>query len=676
MLVVLNLIIILLVLGMAALWATYGFFSAFLQLIVIIVSGVIALALWEPLTFWLLGRMPAYAHGVGLLAPFALSIIILRVPLDKYCKMNLHLPHLADQIGGAACGIVSGILAFGMLLNGANFLPIEKDALGWQPYNITGNDLVPNPEGQLWGATRINEWSGSFFEFLSGGAMSPTGGTSLAQARPDLATRALQSRAIIDANQSRAAAPESVKITGVYAVPATVESITALIQRSVIFSFLAQGYTLPADINYGEDGMGLVNAIRKELANRYEDPDKYGRPSELLNVPLIIEANSKLDLGVKGPTSQAGFERFLNEATTLLTNKLLKTDAGEPNAFTQQLGEGKILFFVDTLWNNTTPGAYDGDSKLRVAISQIRLQIKAGEETQLIAPVGYSIQYSKNTGGRTFTELLTSQRYSANAQFPDFSMGWAFILPANVEPIRFFARELRFDLTQLPIPEGQQSPVNNNLGAVAQVMGPPRVPTPQEGEDSGIDGQRVAEGAVAIGSIGAYAEVSERIPRSFGGATSTSIEPDKSEDRWTLREGKDDNVKPGRGGQKSTISEIWVPKDSRLVRIQLDPQRAQSLYGAAIGLAKNLNPMRVKDANGNAHDAIGYLLDRKDHMEIDIRGDGAATGGLSASELPTFADGETMYLYFQVPAGTPIVSFLQAGTEEMFEKPLVVEAKK
>lgn len=678
MLIVLNIVVIIFVVGMAALWATYGFFSAFLQLIVVIASGVIALALWEPLSFWLLGRMPAYAHGVGLLAPFALSIIILRVPLDKFCKMNLHLPHLADQIGGGLCGATAGILAFGMLLNGANFLPIERGAMGWEPYSIQGTEVVRNEEGSLWTFTRVHEWSAGFYEFLSGGAMSPTGGTALAEARSDLAFRALNTRVIPDPNQSRYAHADSLKVAGVYAVPATKEGVFALVQRAAIISFLAPAYQPPAEAQYGEAGMGLVNAIKRELQGRFTDPKKNGLAMEMLNVDLINQAVEAYELDVDSPTTtMAGFEKFLNDMTTEFANKLMKNDAGQPNAFAQKLGEGKTLFIVDTHWNNTKPGAYDSDGNLRVDITQIRLQVNAGGESEMVAPIGYSVEYNQNTKGRIFTEVVTSQIYRAFAPYPDFHLGWVFVLPPNNDPIRFYARELRFDLTDLPTPDGSEEPVVQNFGAVARVFGAPLIPKPKPEGEVVIDNNQISEGAVQIGTSGSYAEITEALPASYGGATATGIEPDKTTEQWTLFEGKQPRVQKGRGGRKSTIRNIYVGQGFRLVRIQLDNRQAVSLYGKAIGLAKNLNIMRVKDEGGNAYQCIGFVLDRgNDFMDIDIRGSGVATGGVSASELPTVGDGEKLYLYFQVPVGKTIVSYALGDDDQQFEKGLLVEEKK
>ena len=112
MLALLNIIIIVLLLACVAMWATYGFFSAFLQLIIVIVAGTLAYAMWEPVSYMLLGRMPAYAHGIGLLAPFAILLIVIRTVFDKLCKKNVHMPRIADQIGGGACGLGIGVLAF------------------------------------------------------------------------------------------------------------------------------------------------------------------------------------------------------------------------------------------------------------------------------------------------------------------------------------------------------------------------------------------------------------------------------------------------------------------------------------------------------------------------------------------------------------------------------------
>ena len=73
---ILNLLVIVFVLGMAIMWSTYGLFSAFLHLLVVIVAGALAFAFWEPLVYnLLLGFMPSYAWGLGLVGLFAVLLI-------------------------------------------------------------------------------------------------------------------------------------------------------------------------------------------------------------------------------------------------------------------------------------------------------------------------------------------------------------------------------------------------------------------------------------------------------------------------------------------------------------------------------------------------------------------------------------------------------------------------
>lgn len=716
MLIVLQLIILLFLLGMVALWATYGFFSAFIQLIVVIAAGVFALAVWEPLTFFLLGRMPAYAHGVGLLAPFALALIVLRVAFDYFCRMNLHLPHLADQIGGGLCGLLAGILAFGMFLNGANFLPIERGAMGYEPYTMQGNEVEPNPKGQFFTFLRVHEWSAGFYTFLSGGAMSPTGGPGLVDVRPDLAKRAELYRVPVDTNQMKSAHPETVEVTGVYAIPATEDAIKGMVERATLVFFLAPTYEAPTKIDFGGDGMAQVKAIRKDLANRFDDPEEHGRPEALINFDLIKEiATQRRDTAQKSkdellkqiktaeeegrdkqaieledqvaeheetiaffgpiaerPRTQQSFDTMVEFATKTLIDKLLKNEGGKPNAFAQALSPDKTLFIVDTLWNDDRPGTFN-EGKLRVAIPQIRLQVSEGGDLQMVPPVGYSIEYSPNTKGRTFTEILSTQHYVAYSQNTDFHMGWAFLLPPGQEPVRFFARELRFDLTELPDAEGEESSVVQNIGAVARVFGAPALPSPREVESTG--GSSGGPAGVRVGSTNSYAMISESLPASFGGGTSTQIEADKATEPWTLRAGKDDGIKPGRsGGRRSTIRNIFVSPDSRLVRIKMDGRQYQSLLGQFIGAAEGVHEMRVTATDGNSYPGIGYAKTRADGLlEIDIRRE-AAQRGLYPVELPRVADGEELYVYFQVPVGSTIDGLQIGSNDEMFEQPLAVES--
>jgi hypothetical protein len=668
MLFLLNCVIILLLLIMMAIWATYGFFSAFIQLIIVIASGTIALALWEPVTYMLIGRMPVYAQGVGLLAPFVLLLILLRVVFDKVCRANVHMPRIADQLGGAACGFCSGVLAFGMLLNGANFLPMHREVMGWEPYLIAGNEINDNPEQRLWSFTRIHEWSAGFYSMLSTGAMSPMGGTPLAEARPDLAKRALITRLAADENQMRSAHPSVVEVTGVYAVPATPAAVMGLVQRSTILAFLQQSYELPEGIVQDESGNALVNAILADLASRAADPQANGKPSEMLNIEAIMAVARTPEFEFPNASNVEQFPAFVEMVSEKLGRDMVERLKGA-------LGENKVLYVVDTRWNKQNLGTYNSDGKLRVAMSQVSLQT----EDDMLPPIAYSTQYSQNTGGRIFTEVISeasdiSTRDAAYANIGELSIGWVFSLDKTDAPQRLFVRELRFELSDLDKPAGAEGGiVNQNIGAVAQVFGAPLLPDPDADEEAGTsNAPRSGANAVKIAGTNTFAEVTEKLPSSFAAAAS-SLNLDKSQDPWVLQSGKADKVIAGRGGKKSSVSEIAVSSSDRLVRIELDPQQAKSLLGRAIGLAENLNVLQVEDEGGNRHDAIGFALLRSDRsMQIDIRQD-VISRGVSASELPQVRAGESLMVYFQVPIGKKLDTLHIGGQAQAFEEVLAVE---
>ena len=667
MLTVLNICILVTLLVMIAIWATYGFFSAFIHLILVIISGVLALALWEPVSYMLLGRMPAYAHGVGLLAPFAIILIVLRAVFDKVCRANLHMPHIADQIGGGVCGLCSGILAFGMVLNGANFMPMQREIMGWEPYKVSGNQVNDNPDGKLWGFTRINEWSAGFFNMVSAGSMSPIGGTPLAEGRPNLAKRAVLTRLPADEFQLRTAHPDSVKVTGVYKIPATEEAVYGLARRSAILAFLNPAYEVPDDIDYGETGNGLVDTILADLANRAKDKDTHGKPSDLLNIQAIMEVARTPQFTFEGAASAEKFPEFFEMVADKMGTDLV-------SRLKSVMGEGKILYVVDTYWNNDHPGVFNSDAKLRIAIPQVSLGVEVEDET--IAPIGYSIEYSQNTGGRIFTEIISddadiSTRDAAYSRYEQLHMGWVFPLSEGQKPDRFFVRELRFDLTKLDKPEGSETIENQNIGAVAHVVGAPLLPKPKDTTEVVGPATGPLAGGVKIEGTDSYVDVSEKLPSRFS-ASALNWKFDKTKDPWLLEAGQGKRIPAGQGGNKSSVNEIWVQPSDRLVRLKLDGQGAKSLYGRAIQLAEQLNVMQVKDEGGNMYSALGYAMLSPDRtMQVDIRED-SISGGLSASELPDVKTGDTLMVYFQVPIGTKLTAYVLGGKEQLFEEPLLV----
>ena len=209
---ILNLLVLAFVLAMAVMWATYGLFSALIHLVVVVVAGALAFAFWELWVYKLLmGTMPYYAWSVGLLGPFVIWLIALRVAADKLIKGNVQVPRLADQIGGGACGAASGTLTAGVAVIGLGFLPLGPSLAGYQPYEVVSTgEVAPRAGSSLW--VPVESVTASFFSRLSAGAFSTS--TPLAFYMPDLPEQVASFRLArhYDINQSLVASPSTVGV--------------------------------------------------------------------------------------------------------------------------------------------------------------------------------------------------------------------------------------------------------------------------------------------------------------------------------------------------------------------------------------------------------------------------------------------------------------------------------
>ncbi|MBC8437453.1 MAG: hypothetical protein H8D86_01215, partial [Planctomycetes bacterium] len=124
------------ILLVVARFSAQGMFSAFLHLILTVLAGCLALALWEPIVYGiLLARMPEYAWGAGLLLPFGLILLGLRWTFDHYIGGNVNFHAMADRIGGGVFGLFSGILTAGILVIGLQMVGLQT-LMGYQGWIV------------------------------------------------------------------------------------------------------------------------------------------------------------------------------------------------------------------------------------------------------------------------------------------------------------------------------------------------------------------------------------------------------------------------------------------------------------------------------------------------------------------------------------------------------------
>ncbi len=205
-----NILVLALVIGLAYWWSTQGFLSSCLHMILTIIAAALSFALWEPLTIgFLLERMPEFAWGIGLLAPFAIILLILRFVSDKWITGNLDFSYAINSIGGGACGLVTGIITAGILV--ISFLFIGPLDFGYKPYNIEANGNITRKD-TLW--IPVDDITGNFFNRLSSGALSTS--HAMATYIPNIARSAGEFKLVARKHGRHSIRQSSIKINGYY----------------------------------------------------------------------------------------------------------------------------------------------------------------------------------------------------------------------------------------------------------------------------------------------------------------------------------------------------------------------------------------------------------------------------------------------------------------------------
>jgi hypothetical protein len=186
----LSIISVVVMLGLAYIWLTRGFYSSLLHLTCTIIAGAIAFAAWEPMSYWLLKSSPTSGFmsftagicwGVGLIVPFAVSLALLRLAVDKMLPANVVLEQKLDFAGGAVCGLGTGAITAGLLCIALNFFRLGADTPS-QPITYGSNGNLTRTS-HLW--VPVDSLTASMYGGLSERAFRT--GDPLARWHPDLA---------------------------------------------------------------------------------------------------------------------------------------------------------------------------------------------------------------------------------------------------------------------------------------------------------------------------------------------------------------------------------------------------------------------------------------------------------------------------------------------------------
>lgn len=205
-----NLLVIAIIALMIYLWTLRGFFSAMLHLLAVVVAGAIAFAVWEPLAYLILEKSPrggffsfieSIAWGAALMVPFGVCVILLRVITDKLVGANLTLVKSIDYLGGAVCGLFTGIITAGIVVLGMGMLWVGSSFLGYQRLDWSGSTGGLQRTQKLW--VPVDDIVARVYTKLSMTTLQPNPDHALARLYPSLADVPASTRLTIDKGKGR-----------------------------------------------------------------------------------------------------------------------------------------------------------------------------------------------------------------------------------------------------------------------------------------------------------------------------------------------------------------------------------------------------------------------------------------------------------------------------------------
>lgn len=539
---ILNLLIIVYILGMAYWWGSQGVFSALIHLVAVIVSGALALALWETLTLKLMmGISPTYSWTAGLLTPFLLFLLILRLVSDRYLGSNVSFSQVINMIVGGALGVLSAIFTAGILILGISFLPVSPSLAGYQPLLVEENGDISGKAGKgLF--IPVDTITASFYTTLSSGAF--TSGKPMRVYQPELATQAALYRMAYDPYASPVADPKYVSVSAMITAP----------------------------------------------------------------TPLKVVDDSTI---------------------TLLGPKARVT--------------GHKLLILDTLWKQL-PGMYDGDSTLRVSPTQIRLVFTdENGDTALMSPIAASALSGTQ---RRFVPFNDNRTY-VWGDGEEISLAFMFMLAENQRPRFLMVRHARLEIPAEDTGQPEDALELAGQSSTNQIL---LSDTPTDGSDPTALDRTGPETGQAVLNLGLDDKIPDQISKNV-------IQSYIADDTGLVKFSGTARKVTSSITKEVLIDHIHTPTHRRTIRVQLDREQANGVFGAARVAAAQVGGIWLEDHLGDKWYPVAYVLrqntgNQKIHVDL-------GQPMQSAKELPLaeIQPGEAFYLYFSVSKGVRIISY-------------------
>lgn len=196
-----------------------GLFSATIMAILSILAMALAFTYYEPLAvgIWKLSdleRNPMYLYPAALMAIFFLSLLSMRIVMDRLVAQNMVMGVWADRIGGGAVGLVTALVIVGMLTICMQMLPFNSSIMGYKPFDDSlkraGSIAIFKPDDFVLG----------FVQKLSIGSLS-SGTTAFRDVHDNYLLELQTQRTRLNTDSRNEAKPDALAIGGLYQLAPT-----------------------------------------------------------------------------------------------------------------------------------------------------------------------------------------------------------------------------------------------------------------------------------------------------------------------------------------------------------------------------------------------------------------------------------------------------------------------
>ena len=191
----LSLLLVVLLIAVALYQSIHGFFSAMLMMVLTVLCAVFSVGTFQYVAEqWLAPNWkPDYALALALGGMFGVSLLVLRIIMDKAIPRAPLLPAMVDRVGSVACGFVTALTITSMVALTTLLIPFDQGALGYArtpqilPERSDEGDVadprpLDAPDQELWFG--IDRFAVGMASLFSNGTFS--GPHSLSETQPDL----------------------------------------------------------------------------------------------------------------------------------------------------------------------------------------------------------------------------------------------------------------------------------------------------------------------------------------------------------------------------------------------------------------------------------------------------------------------------------------------------------